>query len=145
MRKIQVTALTLLVLFLTTVMGWAGRREKEKKAATKEQTLYGSISCTVAKDATPKPGGNGSAPTPGANGVPQAPVPNGGPQTAAKPINTVQDCLANGGKVMIAAEPDQVPLAIENPEALRGHEWHRLSISGYMSGDAFHIMSVRVL
>ena len=98
------------------------------------------------------PGNNGAPQAPGANGAAQAPAGDGTPQNPAvqnlsltKPVVTLQDCLMHGGQVVLLPDGAPKPIFIENPEAVKGHEWHRLSISGYMRGAAFHIISVRII
>jgi hypothetical protein len=97
------------------------------------------------------PGANGAPQTPGANAVPQAP---GGDATSpapaqnlslTKPVVTLNDCLSHGGQVVMLVDGTQKGIVIDNPEAIKGHEWHRLSISGYTRGSAFHIISVRII
>jgi hypothetical protein len=123
------SCVALLIALLTVGVAGAGKKEK---IPPKEETLYGPVSCTVAtpKSPTPTPGPNGALPGPGANVVPQ-------------PINTVRDCLAKGGQVVIRPDGARADVPIENPELVKGHEWHRVSISGYLNGSFFHIMSLR--
>jgi hypothetical protein len=107
-----------------------------------------------------KPGNNAAPQNPGANGVPQVPEANalpqppGGDGTApnpaqnllvSKPVVTLKDCLTHGGQVVLLPDGTPKPIIIDNPEAIKGHEWHRLSISGYTRGTAFHIISVRII
>jgi hypothetical protein len=105
------------------------------------------------KNAAPQnPGNNGAPQAPPANGVPQGPAGDGTPQNPAvqnlsltKPVVTLQDCLTHGGQVVLLPDGAPKPIFIENPDAIKGHEWHRLSISGFMRGAAFHIISVRII
>ena len=132
------TAVVLSVAILAIGVAQAGKKEKSKIT---EETVLGAVSCTVA---APKP------PTlvPGPNGVPQVAAPVGttaGPTSSVvpQPINTVRDCLSRGGQVVIHPDGGRTDLAIDNPEVVKGHEWHRVSISGYLNGTLFHIMSLR--
>ncbi len=100
----------------------------------------------------------GQMPTPGAqqpgiaNGVAQpATAPNG--TTPAPPLTNeppkkilnYRDCLANGGLVVILPDGQSKTLILENPEIIQGHEWQRLSLSGYLKGTLFHVVSVRMI
>jgi hypothetical protein len=130
MKTVLVICVALLIAFFTVGVALAGKRKE--KITKKEETLFGIVSCTVAtpKSQTPTPGPNGALPGAAANSVPQ-------------PINTVRDCLAKGGQVVFRADGGRSDIPIENPGAVKGHEWHRVSISGYLSGTLFHIMSLR--
>lgn len=148
MKKVLLTCFALLIAISPVDMALAGRRQQSTKKE-KEETLLGTVSCmaAAAKAPTPAPAGNGATPGSGPNAATPAVGINGalpGPGTVAPPrINTVRDCLANGGKVVIRPDAGHGDIPIENPEAIKGHEWHRVSISGYMNGSSFHIMSLR--
>jgi hypothetical protein len=132
----------------------------------------GAKNAAAGNNATPQPPGNhGGVQNPGNNADPQNPVDNGiahapdpyalpqspggdaiPPNPAqnlspslSKPIATLTDCLAHGGQVVILPDGTVQPIVIENPDAIRGHEWHRLSLSGYMKGAVLHIISVRII
>jgi hypothetical protein len=136
MKTLRLACFALLIAFLTIGVALAGKKEK---ATQKDETLLGTMSCTVAvaKHATPIPGPNGvplppdpTQPAPGANVVPPPP-------------SSVRDCLAKGGQVTFHPDGGRTDLVIENPDLVKGHEWHRVSITGYPSGNSFHIMSLR--
>lgn len=139
---IKITLSTCVALLAAIVAIGVAQAGKKEKAKITEETVLGAVSCTVA---APKP------PTlvPGPNGVPQVAAPAGtttGPTSSVvvpQPISTVRDCLSKGGQVVIHPDGSRTELAIENPEMLKGHEWHRVSISGYLNGTLFHIMSLR--
>ena len=78
--------------------------------------------------------------------LPQYPG-NNPPQPAPKPqpIASVKDCLAANGQVVILPDGQTVPIVIDNPDVLEGHEWQRLSVSGYLVGANFRIVSVRII
>jgi hypothetical protein len=114
-----------------------------------------------ANNAPPQTPGNNAAPqNAGDNRVAQAPDPNALPQppgldatapipaqnlSVSKPVVTFKDCLSHGGLVAIVPDGSKTPIIIDNPDVIKGHEWHRLSLSGYMKGAVFHIISVRVI
>jgi hypothetical protein len=96
-------------------------------------------------------GDNPAPQTQGANAVPPAAPGDAASPTpaqnlsATKPIATLKDCLVHGGQVVMLVDGTQKGILIDNPDAIKGHEWHRLSISGYMRGSAFHVISVRII
>jgi hypothetical protein len=135
-KTVLLACVSLLVPFLTVDVATAGK----KAPPPKDETLLGIVSCTVA---APKP----PAPVPGPSGVPlpvdpTQPVP---PATVAPPPppGTVKDCLAQGGQVMFHPDASRTDLVIENPDLIKGHEWHRVSITGYPIGNLFRIVSLR--
>jgi len=113
---------------------------KKVKVPITEETLYGPVACTVLPPptvpTTPLPGPPGAPQNPGA--PPPAPPP-------PPPINTVRDCLTKGGKIVIHPDGAREDVTIENPDLVKGHEWHRVSITGYLNGTLFHIMSLRAI
>ena len=46
---------------------------------------------------------------------------------------------------MLVADDDHHVIPIDNPEAVKGHHAHRVALDGYMSGDNFHVISVRII
>ena len=54
-------------------------------------------------------------------------------------------CLAKGAKAVIVTDGDSKVVAVDNPDALKGHEGHHVSATGTMKGDALHIDSVKML
>jgi hypothetical protein len=54
-------------------------------------------------------------------------------------------CLAAGAKMVVVTDSDQKILAVENPDALKGHEGHHVAVSGHVAGDSIHVMSVKML
>src|SRR5580693_6711734 len=54
-------------------------------------------------------------------------------------------CLAAGAKMVVVTDSDQKLLTVENPDALKGHEGHHVAVSGHVSGDSIHVMSVKML
>src|ERR1700682_5352869 len=42
---------------------------------------------------------------------------------------------AAGEKAVLVTEPDQKVLAVDNPEALKGHEGHHVAVTGHVDGD----------
>jgi hypothetical protein len=54
-------------------------------------------------------------------------------------------CLEAGEKMVVVTDNDQKVLNVQNPEALKGHEGHHVAVSGHVSGDSIHVMSVKML
>ena len=54
-------------------------------------------------------------------------------------------CLAAGAKMVVVTDGDQKVLTVENPDALKGHEGHHVAVSGHVTGDDIHVMSVKML
>ena len=54
-------------------------------------------------------------------------------------------CLDAGDKMVVVTDGDQKVLNVENPDALKGHEGHHVALSGHVSGDSIHVMSVKML
>ena len=54
-------------------------------------------------------------------------------------------CLEKGAKMVVVTDGDQKILAVENPDALKGHEGHHVAVSGHVTGDSLHVMSVKML
>jgi len=79
-------------------------------------TVSGYISCsTVAKAATP-----GDA-------------------------DAVRKCLDKGGLTVIVVDDTHQVLAIENPNAVSGHEGHRVLLTGEMNNGKLHVYSLRII
>jgi hypothetical protein len=47
--------------------------------------------------------------------------------------------------MVVVTDSDQKILAVENPDALKGHEGHHVAVSGHVAGDSIHVMSVKML
>jgi hypothetical protein len=54
-------------------------------------------------------------------------------------------CLEKGAKMVVVTDGDQKILTVDNPEALKGHEGHHVAVSGHVTGDGIHVMSVKML
>jgi len=54
-------------------------------------------------------------------------------------------CLAAGAKMVVVTDGDQKVLAVENPDALKGHEGHHVAVTGTMKGDSIHVDSAKML
>jgi hypothetical protein len=45
----------------------------------------------------------------------------------------------------VVTDGDQKVLNVENPDALKGHEGHHVAVTGHVSGDSIHVMSLKML
>ncbi len=54
-------------------------------------------------------------------------------------------CLAAGAKMVIVTDGDQKVIAVENPDALKGHEGHHVAVTGHMGKDSMHVDSMKMM
>jgi hypothetical protein len=54
-------------------------------------------------------------------------------------------CIAAGEKPVVVTDADQKVLAVDNPDALKGHEGHHVAVTGHIDGDKIHVDSVKML
>jgi hypothetical protein len=108
--------LAVCLLLLTVLTAAAGTNPKNPTA---EVTRYGIIGCSI-------------------------PAPPPDPAKAGAQIqDTVDLCLARSGKVVIVDDVTKNLTPIENPQTVKGYEGKRVSTSGWMNGDNFHVISLR--
>jgi hypothetical protein len=54
-------------------------------------------------------------------------------------------CLAAGASPVVVTDTDQKVLAVDNPDALKGHEGHHVAVTGHVDGDKIHVDSLKML
>lgn len=54
-------------------------------------------------------------------------------------------CVKAGASLVVVTDGDQKVLAVDNPDALTGHEGHHVAVTGQMKGDSLHVESVKML
>lgn len=54
-------------------------------------------------------------------------------------------CVAAGEKMVIVTDGDQKVIAVENQDALKGHEGHHVAVTGSMDKDSMKVASVKML
>ena len=54
-------------------------------------------------------------------------------------------CIAAGEKAVLVTDTDQKVLAVDNPDALKGHEGHHVAVTGHVDGGKIHVDSVKML
>jgi hypothetical protein len=54
-------------------------------------------------------------------------------------------CLAKGAKAVIVTDGDQKVIAVDNPDALKGHEGHHVAATGTVTGNSIHVDSLKML
>jgi hypothetical protein len=54
-------------------------------------------------------------------------------------------CVAAGEKIVVVTDGDNKVLAVDNPDALTGHEGHHVAVTGAVNGDSIHVDSVKMM
>jgi len=54
-------------------------------------------------------------------------------------------CADAGEKLVIVTDGDQKILAVDNQDALKGHEGHHVAVTGTQTGDSVHVNGVKML
>jgi hypothetical protein len=57
-------------------------------------------------------------------------------------INCAASCIKNGGSAVLVVG-DKI-FRIENKDAIKGHEGHKVTVTGRMTGDTIHVDSVKM-
>lgn len=57
-------------------------------------------------------------------------------------INCAASCIKNGGNAVLVVG-DKI-FKIENKDAIKGHEGHKVQVTGKMTGDTIHVDSVKM-
>jgi len=116
MHKLRLASAAVALLMVLPVVATA--KDKKKPTPKGEDTVYGTVGCTV----------------------PPPPPPPGATQT---PPDSAEQCLGRHGAIVIIEEPRRDQIRIENPEVVKAFDGQRVSASGYMNGESFHVVSVR--
>jgi hypothetical protein len=77
-----------------------------------------------------------------------APAPEKKEKAAAAPLKTLKGTIkADGDKYTFVNDKDQKSWDIMNPEAVKGHEGHHVSLSAhvYADKDQIHVMKVTMM
>lgn len=53
-------------------------------------------------------------------------------------------CISKGASYVIVTDKDKKVLAVDNPDALKGHEGHHIAATGTVTGDSIHVDSVKM-
>ena len=64
------------------------------------------------------------------------------------PLKNIKGTVkAEGDKITFVSDDDQKSWAVENPEALKGHEGHHVQVNAhvYADKDSIHVMKVKML
>jgi hypothetical protein len=59
--------------------------------------------------------------------------------------DTVKKCLDKGGLTVIIVDDTHRVLTIENPDAVKGHEGHRVLLTGDINAGTIHVYSLRII
>jgi hypothetical protein len=69
-------------------------------------------------------------------------------QAAQAPLKSIDGTVkVDGDKITFVADKDQKAWAVENPEALKGHEGHHLQVKAHLDTDkgSIHVTEVKML
>ena len=59
--------------------------------------------------------------------------------------DSVRKCLEKGGLTVIVLDNSHQVLTIDNPDAVRGHEGHRVLLTGDVTAGKLHVYSLRII
>ena len=54
-------------------------------------------------------------------------------------------CAAAGEKMVLVTDGDSKVLAIDNQDAIKGHEGHHVAVTGHVAKDSVHVESLKML
>ncbi len=54
-------------------------------------------------------------------------------------------CLGSGAKMVIVTDKDSKVLVVENPDSLKDHVGHHITVSGHVMGDSIHVDSAKMM
>jgi hypothetical protein len=54
-------------------------------------------------------------------------------------------CLGKGAKMVVVTDDDKKVLTVDNPDALKDHVGHHVSVTGEVTGDSIHVDSAAML
>lgn len=54
-------------------------------------------------------------------------------------------CVAGGEKLVIVTDSDKKIYAVDNQDALKGHEGHHVAVTGTVTGESIHVNGVKML
>jgi hypothetical protein len=54
-------------------------------------------------------------------------------------------CIEGGASAVVVTDGDNKVLAVDNADALKGHEGHHVAVTGTVKGDSIHVNSVKML
>lgn len=63
----------------------------------------------------------------------------------AKAADCTKKCVAGGEKMVIVTDGDNKVIAIDNQDAVKGHEGHHVTVTGTMGKDSIKIDSVKMM
>lgn len=54
-------------------------------------------------------------------------------------------CIAGGEKAVLVSDKDNKVLAIDNQDAVKGHEGHHVTVTGHVTNDSIHVTKVAMI
>ena len=64
---------------------------------------------------------------------------------SASHADCAKKCASEGASLVIVNDKDKSIVAVDNQEALKGHEGHHVRVTGSMNGDSLHVDKVQML
>lgn len=59
--------------------------------------------------------------------------------------DAVRKCLEKGGDTVIVVDNTRTVLIIDNPDSVKGHEGHRVLLTGDITAGTIHVYSLRII
>jgi len=63
----------------------------------------------------------------------------------AKAEECTKKCLSEGASMVVVTDKDQKVLTVDNPDALKDHVGHHVSVKGHVNGESIHVDSVKMM
>jgi len=63
----------------------------------------------------------------------------------AKAEECTKKCLSEGASMVVVTDKDQKVLTVDNPDALKDHVGHHVSVKGHINGESIHVDSVKMM
>jgi hypothetical protein len=63
----------------------------------------------------------------------------------AAAMECTKKCLAKGAKMVVVTDGDQKVLMVDNPEALKDHIGHHVTVTGEVNGDSIHVDKAKMM
>jgi hypothetical protein len=54
-------------------------------------------------------------------------------------------CMSKGAKMVVVTDGDNKVLMVDNPDSLKGHEGHHVTVTGDVKGDSIHVDSAKMM
>jgi hypothetical protein len=115
----------------------SGDKLKMKKIALVVLALAFMASVSIAKDKAPKPPKAQKV----AGYVTDAKCAKAG-KAGEDHAACAKKCIEGGEAAVLVTDKDHKTLAIDNADAIKGHEGHHVTVTGVVTGDSIHVEKV---